>query len=505
MNPLREVGLVRFQVPSDARSMLRATRIADQYVQPHIGGDLALLTGIAKSIRERDAVDHAFLAAATDDSEAFLAAVESASWEDIVERSGVPRPEIEAAAALYAASKRTVFAWAMGITHHVHGVENVQMIANLALLRGMVGRPGAGLLPIRGHSNVQGIGSMGVTPALKAAFLTRLEEHFGIALPREPGLDTLACLERAAAGGMRFGLCLGGNIFGATPDADFARRAMGNIDMVVHLSTTLNTGHVGGRGRETLVLPVRARDEEAESTTQESMFNFVRLSDGGPARLEGPRGEAQVIAALGAAVLGEADPLDWKALARHGRVREAIAAVVPGYAALAEVDRTRREFQIEGRTFHTPRFATANGRAKFHAVSLPEDASPRGSLRLMTVRSEGQFNTVVYEEEDVYRGQERRDVILLHAADIARLGLHVDQRVTVRSEVGALHGILVRAIDVRPGNAVMYFPEANVLVPTRSDPRARTPAFKNVPVTLEPGPRPGKPANRGGTGAPLPG
>ena len=170
----------------------------------------------------------------------------------------------------------------MGITHHAHGVPNVRMIVNLALLRGMVGRPRAGLLPIRGHSNVQGIGSVGVTPNLKQAILDRLESLLNVKLPTQPGLDTMACMRAAAEGKVKSAVCLGGNLYGSNPDASFAARALGKLELVVYLNTTLNTGHAWGRGRETLILPVRARDEEGP-TTQESMFNFVRLSRRRPA------------------------------------------------------------------------------------------------------------------------------------------------------------------------------------------------------------------------------
>jgi anaerobic selenocysteine-containing dehydrogenase len=254
---------------------------------------------------------------------------------------------------------------------------------------------------------------------------------------------------------------------------------------VAYLSTTLNTGHVRGRGQETLVLPVRARDEDGP-TTQESMFNYVRLSDGGPARYDGPRSEASIIAELGRRVLGESSPVDWSALHECLNVRQLIAKAVPGFESLATIDQTKQEFQIPGRTFHTPRFATPSGEAQFAAVPIPPLVGGSGELRLMTIRSEGQFNTVVYEEEDIYRGQERRDVILMNTADIQRLGLEADRPVTVRSATGVMSNIRVRPYDITAGNAVMYFPEANVLVPTATDPDSKTPAFKAVPVTVTP-------------------
>jgi predicted molibdopterin-dependent oxidoreductase YjgC len=210
------------------------------------------------------------------------ARLEETSWDEITARSGVSREEIEKITGHYIAAKNVVFSWTMGITHHAHGVQNVQSIANLALLRGMAGRPGCGLLPIRGHSNVQGIGSMGVTPKLKDAVFERLESHFGVALSTTPGRDTMACIEGSATGELQVGFCLGGNLYGSNPDARFAATALANLDQITYLSTTLNTGHAHGLARETIILPVLARDEEPQPTTQESMFNYVRMSDGGP-------------------------------------------------------------------------------------------------------------------------------------------------------------------------------------------------------------------------------
>jgi anaerobic selenocysteine-containing dehydrogenase len=193
----------------------------------------------------------------------------------------------------------------------------------------------------------------------------------------------------------------------------------------------------------------------------------------------------EVIAGLAEAVLG-AGPIDWRSMQNTGKIREAIAKVVPGFEKISDIDRTKKEFHIGGRSLHEPRFPTPSGKAKLHSHDLPELMGGNGELRLMTVRSEGQFNTVVYDEEDLYRGQERRDVILLHPDDIARLALHENQRVTVRNETGGLENILVRPYpQIRPGNALMYYPEANILVPRRADPQSKTPAFKGVLVTVE--------------------
>ena len=485
INTLRETGLQRFKVPSDVRSMLRASRIADMYLQPNLGGDALLLTGLIKALHERGAVDRNFVERYASGWEAFQSRVAATSWDDIG-ACGVSREQIESLATLYVASTGAIFAWAMGVTHQAHGVGTVQLIANAAIARGMLGRPGAGLLPLRGHSNVQGMGSMGVVPALKDAFFKALEKELGDKLPDTPGMDTMACMEAAHAGDVDLAVCLGGNLFGSNPDATFAAQSLQRIGTTIQLSTTLNTGHAWGRGREMIVLPVLARDEEPQATTQESMFNLVRLSDGGAPRHEGPRAESAIIAAWGEAVLGMDGPADWTALHDHSAIRAMLGAVVPGFEGMSTIDATKAEFQIDGRTFHEPTFGTPDGRCLVHNVQAPPPMPlAPNQVRLATLRSEGQFNTVVYEEHDFYRGQERRDVILLSAEDMWRLGIDMDQRIDVSTDTGTMQ-VLARAYDIPPGNAAMYYPEANVLVSRHSDPASRTPAFKSVVVTLTP-------------------
>ena len=503
INPLVETGMVNFSVPSDVRSLLFGSKIASQYVQPHIGGDLALLTGIAKRIVEMNAHDASFLDTACEAWPALKQQLEATSWQEIIAKSGVDEETIDKIACIYARSKNAVFSWTMGITHHVHGVQNVQAIANLALLRGMVGRPGAGLMPIRGHSNVQGMGSVGVTPKLKDAIFDRLENHYKVKLPTTAGRDTLACMEGATNGELKLGFCLGGNLYGSNPDATYAQQALEKLDMLVSLNTTLNTGHAYGLARETIILPVLARDEEPHSTTQESMFNFIRLSDGGPQRLAGPKSEIEIIATLASQTLpppttqtpnpapgdpaSAGGPINWSELKDPNNIRKTIAKIVPGFEKIKTIDQTKTEFQVEGRTLHEPKFPTDTGRAKLQAYQLPDlQGTGENELRLMTIRSEGQFNTVVYEENDLYRNVPHRNVILIHPDDIRRLRLNTATPVTVRGPAGLLRSVALHPFpEIRPGNAAMYFPEANVLVSRTVDPMSKTPAYKNVIVTLE--------------------
>lgn len=515
INPLVEQGLVRFNVPSDVKSLLFGSKIASLYVQPHIGGDLALLTGLAKRIVEMNAHDDAYLNSHCQGWAELKARVDELSWDEVIAKSGVSKKDIDEIAKRYAAAKNVIFSWTMGITHHTHGVKSVQAIANLALLRGMVGRAGCGLMPIRGHSNVQGIGSVGVMPKLKDAIFERLQTHFGVQLPTTPGRDTMACMEGATSGELKVGFCLGGNLYGSNPDSTYAEKSLNNLDQLTYLSTTLNTGHAYGLARETIILPVSARDEEPEPTTQESMFNYIRLSDGGPQRHRGTRSEIDVIATIAAGVFAKAEggvwkgegqgkslngftvlpsplrlppsPLDWSAIRSPTQIRQAIAHIIPGFEKLAEIDRTKQEFQIGGRTFHTPRFATSDGRARLHTHDLPVLAGTgTDEIRLMTIRSEGQFNTVVYEDEDVYRGIDGRDVILLHPDDLRRFGVKAGDRVSIHGPAGSMHNIIATEFDaIRPGNAAMYYPECNVLVSRELDPQSKTPAFKGVIVKVE--------------------
>lgn len=489
INPARERGLEKFYVPSDLRSLLFGSPIASTYVQPHINGDLPLCTGIAKALlqmaeSEPGVLDRVFIDEYTDHFSAYQQYVANSSWQELETLSGVPRPLMEQLARHYAQAKNVVFAWAMGITHHANGVEGVQAIVNLALLRGMVGRKQAGLLPLRGHSNVQGIGTIGFTPQLKQEFLDNLESAYGIHLPTGEGLDTLGCIERAHAGGFDFAWNLGGNLYGSNPDSRFAGQALSNIDFVLYMNTTLNPSHFLGRGRTTLILPVLARDEEPEPTTQESMFSYVRMSDGGPTRFPGLKSEVEVIAEIAGRVLPDS-PIPWKEFHHTANIRQVIGSVVQGMKPMQEIDRTRKEFHIEGRTLHEPRFPSVTGRAAFKVPSTPGSPLRENYFRLMTVRSEGQFNTVVYETQDKFRGVDSREVVLIHPEDMERRGWRENDTVTVNSSTGSLAGQKLVPYPITPGNIMMYFPEANVVVPRAADPQSRTPSFKSVDVTLE--------------------
>lgn len=475
VNPISELGLRRFRLPSDARSLAVGSQVSDLYLQPRIGGDIALFTALLKLVDW----DSGFIDRHTLGAESVRAHLAGLGTADLAELSGVPLADIRAAAGLISAAGRGIAMWSMGLTHHTHGTDNIRALGNLALARGWLGRPGAGLMPIRGHSNVQGVGSMGVSPGLKQAFAHELQQRFGIEMQDQPGQDTYASMQAAHAGDIDAAVLVGGNLWSSNPESAWAGQALRNIDLTVGLTTKLNPGHFHGNGRTSILLPVLARDEEHQATTQESMFNYVRLSSGGKPCIDGEmRSETDVLVGLADAALGR-DRFDWNSLRSHATLRESIAAVVPGYEPVARIE-TDGEFQVQGRTFHEPHFATDDGKAHFHVVAVPE-AVP--GFQLMTIRSEGQFNSVVYDQEDLYRGNTRRDVVMMSAADAARLGIREGDPVEVSSVVGSMR-VLAAIVDIARGSLAMYYPEANALVGHRLDPESRTPAFKSVPVEL---------------------
>jgi molybdopterin-dependent oxidoreductase alpha subunit len=488
INPAREAGLVRFAVPKSARSLISGgTAIATEYLQPNIGSDLAVFTAIGKALLESQKIDLEFIGEHTMGFSEYRKLLQDSSWEELCACSGLARQDIERIADRYANASKVVFAWGMGITHHRHGVDNVEAIANLSLLRGMIGKPHAGLLPLRGHSNVQGIGSIGVKPVLSRHVFDAMEQELGIALPKSAGLDTLACLTKAYEGLIDTALIMGGNLYEATPDSKWAQQAMDRIACKIFLTTTLNRGHVHGLDNsEAIIFPVTARDEEWQSTTQESMFNYVRLSDGGIKRLDKVKPEVEILCELARRLL-PASAIDFEEFKQHDTIRKAIARIVPGMQALADIGIAKKEFHVQQRLLHRPQFKTPTGKAKFvsHQWQGLKHTSGQFPLQLMTVRSEGQFNSIIYEEHDSYRGASHRWVVFVGKADLERLGIKSGQIVTLRSASGEMRDLEVKEYGLPSGNIMAYYPEANVLAGREVDPRSKTPAFKSIAVALE--------------------
>lgn len=499
INPVREVGLVKFGSPAfPLKSLMPGSEIASLFLQPIPGSDLALLVGMQKSLIDRELIDIPFLQAHAENWEAVVEQARAISWEQIVTTCGVAQAEIEAAATLISQASRVVFAWAMGITQQANGVENIFSIANTALLTGNVGKMGAGLMPIRGHSNVQGFGSMGVSNQLKDEIRTALEKLLGRSLNRVPGYDARSLIEAAEAGKVDTLLCLGGNFYAANPDLHQAKRALEQVDTIIYLATKPNLGHFHGLARQnTLILPVYARFENPHKTTVESGNNFVRLNDPGKTHLRHADLVAEVdfITEIAHRLHGDA-PVDWRRLKDTQYVRQLIAQTIPGYEAISDIDATRKEFTISGRIFTTPHFPTSSGKAQMQSTPLPtltlpppQDFGVADSVQglvvaLLTGRSYGQHNTVVYRTADRYRGMPHRYCILMNAEDVTQAGFVDHQRVTVQGDADKLENIEIICGAIRRGAALMFYPEANILMKAKVDTRSQTPAYKRVPVLV---------------------
>jgi molybdopterin-dependent oxidoreductase alpha subunit len=505
VNPLRERGLVRFRHPQEASGLFgRGTELASRFVRVRVGGDIALLKGVMKELLALEAerggvLDRDFLAAHTEGFEDFARALEACAFPQLEAASGVVRREMRELAELYAASERTIACWAMGLTQHRHGVGNVQEVMNLLLLRGNIGRPGAGPCPVRGHSNVQGDRTMGIWERPRPAFLDALEREFGFAPPREPGLSTIEAIGAMLDGRVQVFVGLGGNFAVASPDTTRVEEALARQQLTVHVATKLNRTHL--LGREALLLPCLGRTERdvqragPQFVTVEDSMAQVHRSQGrlapiSPALLSEPA----IVAGLALATLGARSFVPWEELASdYDRIRERIARVVPGCEDMNRRVRAPGGFVLP-RAPAERRFETPGGRARFRCVAVPELEVPPGRLLLMTIRSHDQYNTTLYSDDDRYRGiHGDRRVLLVHRDDLALLGIAEGARVDVTShftngaceETRVLRGFRTVAYDVPRGCAAAYFPEANALVPLAHHAEGSlTPAYKSVVISL---------------------
>lgn len=507
MNPLREAALVAFAHPKNPLEMLPggATPISTHYLQVKVGGDLAALTGLAKILLEREAaapgtvVDHTFVDAHTEGFSAYLAAIDAATWDEIERESGLPPEALAEVADLYARSERVIACWAMGLTQQPHAVATIQQVVNLLLLRGNIGRAGAGACPVRGHSNVQGDRTMGIDHEPKPSFLEGLSRHFDFAPPTAPGFDTVATIEALQADRVRFFCAMGGNFVAATPDSPRVAAALGRSDLNVFVATKLNRTHlaVGGTayllpclGRTELDLQ---RDQPQEVTVEDSM-SMVHASRGRnlPASSE-LLSEPAIVAGMAGATPRLAH-IDWQHLVGdYARVRDAIAAVLPElFHDFNERIREPGGFYL-GNSARDRLWNTSAGKATFVAAPIPDQSLPEGQLRLMTVRSHDQFNTTVYTDDDRYRGIfGTRKVLFVSAFDLSTRGLADGDLLEIISHYGddenrRVEGFRAVVYDIPVGCVAGYFPELNPLVSSGSFARrSRTPNSKLVPVTLEP-------------------
>ncbi|WP_435610734.1 FdhF/YdeP family oxidoreductase [Streptomyces sp. C10-9-1] len=503
VNPLPEAGLERFRNPQSPLGAVRGVALTDLFLQIRIGGDQALFRLLNKLVLETPgAVDEEFVREHTHGFEAFADAARSADWEETLAATGLARDEVERALAMVLSSRRTVVCWAMGLTQHKHSVATIREVVNLLLLRGDVGRPGSGVCPVRGHSNVQGDRTMGIFERPSPAFLDALEKEFGFAPPRHHGLDVVRSIEALRDGRAKVFFAMGGNFVGASPDTAVTEAAVRRARLTVQVSTKLNRSHAV-TGRRALILPTLGRSDRdvqaggRQVVTVEDSMGMVHASRGNlpPA---GPRllSEPAIVARLARAVLGPGSATPWEEFERdYAAIRDRIARVVPGFE-----DFNARIARPGGFTLpHAPRderrFPTATGKANFTAAPVEYPVVGEGRLLLQTLRSHDQYNTTVYGLDDRYRGvRGGRRVVLVNPADALALGFADGDYADLVGEwedgvERRAPGFRVVHYPTARGCAAAYYPETNVLVPLGATAdTSNTPASKSVVVRLEQSP-----------------
>ncbi|HDC4525328.1 FdhF/YdeP family oxidoreductase [Enterobacter cloacae subsp. cloacae] len=505
LNPLRERALERFADPQSVIEMATysSTDIASTYFQVKAGGDAAALKGIAKHLLQMEAgrgnvLDHAFIAEHTQGFEDFAADIAQTSWDAIERESGLSQAALKQVADAYAKSNATIITYGMGITQHNKGTSNVRLIADVLLLRGNIGKPGAGICPLRGHSNVQGNRTVGISEKPTPAFLNRLKEVFGFEPPSHHGHDAVQATQAMIDGRARALICLGGNFAVAMPDHENGFPAMSKLDLSVHVGTKLNRTHLLV-GKETFILPCLGRTEldmqasGRQSITVEDSMSMVHASSG-KLKPASPllRAEPAIVAGMAKATL-KTTRVDWMHLvADYDRIRDLIEQTIPGFEDYNARIRVPGGFRMP--LPPTKRiWPTATGKAMFSVFEgVNEDASGEGDnvLRLITLRSHDQYNTTIYALDDRYRGVfGRRDVLFMNEADMAQSGLEHGDRVDIETALPGsaqrLEDITVVAYAIAPGSVGAYYPEANVLVPLDYlDKESGTPSYKSVPVRL---------------------
>ena len=513
-NPLKERGLVSFANPQSPIEMLTPaqTAISTHYLQLKIGGDIAAITGLCKAVLDLDvraeadgarAIDHDFIDEHTHGFDAFAAFVRAATWEAIEAESGLARADIETAASVYAKARAVIVVYGMGLTQHRKGVQNVQMLTNLLLLGGHIGKPGAGICPVRGHSNVQGQRTVGITEKPELAPLDKLKALYGFEPPREKGLNTVESCAGVLDGSVKAFVGLGGNFIRAVPDTQRMESAWRRLRLTVQVATKLNRSHLV-HGEVAYLLPCLGRIEidrqagGAQTISVEDSTGFMHASDGVAEPAEATlRSEVSIVAAIAQATLAPNPKLNWQAWTNdYASVRDAIESTWP---------EVFRDFNARFRTpggFQKPIPArqrvwkTENGKANFIApdgLTVDPDTPERGSdvLRLMTMRSDDQFNTTIYSLDDRFRGiYGTRQVLLMHEHDIDRLGLSDGSVVTATTAVDdgvhrEVSGLRVTRFDIPRGCIAGYFPECNPLLPlAHHAEQSFVPAAKSIPVRL---------------------
>ncbi|MFI2437560.1 FdhF/YdeP family oxidoreductase [Streptomyces sp. NPDC018693] len=508
VNPLPEAGLLRFKNPQKPSGVIGGgTKLADQFLQIRLGGDQALFQAFNRMLLEAEdeapgrCLDTSFIERYTHGFEEFAEHARKVSWEEILKATGLPEEEIRTAFGHVLAAKKIVVCWAMGLTQHKHSVPTIRDVVNFLLLRGNIGRPGAGLCPVRGHSNVQGDRTMGIYEKPDAAFLDRLGAEFAFTPPRHHGHDAVDSIRAMRDGDVRVFVALGGNFVAAAPDTDLTEQALRGCRLTVQISTKLNRSHVIA-GEQALILPCLGRTEAdlrpsgPQSVTVEDSMGMVHLSRGrlAPAS-EHLLSEVAIICRMARATLGEADPqVPWEEFASdYDRIRDRIERVIPGFEDFNARVRQPGGFALPHPPRDERRFNTATGRANFTVNPVDFPRVPEGRLLLQTLRSHDQYNTTIYGLDDRYRGiHQGRRVVFVHRDDLAARGLADGDLVDIVSEYE--DGVERRAPRFRTvafptprGCCAAYFPETNVLVPLDSTAEiSNTPTSKSIVVRLEP-------------------
>jgi molybdopterin-dependent oxidoreductase alpha subunit len=511
VNPLPEAGLIRFKDPQKVNGVVgQGVSIADEFVQIRLGGDMALFAGLGRLLLEADdrapgsVIDQAFVDAHCAGFDEYRRRTVEIDLDTVLAATGLQRNQLDRVAAMLMASERTVVCWAMGLTQHTHAVATIGEVTNLLLLRGMIGKPGAGVCPVRGHSNVQGDRTMGIWEQMPEEFLAALDREFGITSPRKHGYDTVAGIRAMRDGQAKVFIGMGGNFASATPDTAVTEAALQSCALTVQISTKLNRSHLV-RGTTALILPTLGRTDRdirggrKQVVSVEDSMSMVHLSRGS---LQPPsdelRSEVEIVCRLARTVLGDQHPVPWERLAAdYDTIRDAIAAVVPGCADYNRKVRAPDGFQLP----HPPRdareFHTSTGKANFAINPLQWVPVPPGRLVLQTLRSHDQYNTTIYGLDDRYRGVKGgRRVVFINPADIEMLGLTAGERVDLVSEwtdadsrlqERRAKDFLVVAYSTPVGNAAAYYPETNPLVPLdHTAAISNTPASKAVVIRVEP-------------------
>ncbi|AOV96450.1 oxidoreductase [Edwardsiella hoshinae] len=514
INPLQERGLERFTAPQNPLEMLTAaeTQLASAYYRVRIGGDTALLKGMMRLLIERDEaaraagqaplLDDAFIQAHTAGYAELRRDVLNTRWSDIERISGLSQAQIGELTDAYASAERTIICYGMGITQHQHGTQNVQQLVNLLLLKGNIGRPGAGICPLRGHSNVQGDRTVGITEQPSAEFLARLGEHFGFTPPQAPGHAAVASMQAICRGEARALICLGGNFALAMPDRQASAIPLTQLDLAVHIATKLNRSHLL-TARHSYILPVLGRSEidmqqsGAQAVTVEDSMSMVHASRGvlkpASALL---KSECAVVAGIARATLPHS-VVDWEnRLADYDRIRDDIAAVLPAFADFNQRIRQPGGFHLTNAAAQR-RWLTSSGKANFiPCEGLLEDpvSAFNSELVLATLRSHDQYNTTLYGMDDRYRGVfGQRDVVFISAEQAQRSGVRAGDRVNLialtpegKRSTRRMDGLKVVIYPMADRSLATYFPESNhMLTLANHDPASGIPAYKSIPVVLE--------------------